>query len=154
VPYGPDDPAYGPPSADWYARDRDLEEEEEVAPEPAPEEPRVVRGPFEPLPQSEVAVQAALYQALTDDPRADAHDAGGTGERALKRIKDLYAAADAVGDEGLDKHFERLLERQRQLISDYLKEEFGPQGPQGREDPRGVPDRNGATFGTGQRSPR
>ena len=153
MPYGPDDPAYGPPSADWYARDRDREEEEEVTPEPAPEEPRVVRGPFEPLPQSEVAVQAALYEALTDDPRADANHAGGTSERALKRIRDLYAAADAVGDEGLDKHFERLLERQRQLISDYL-EELGPQRPQGRDDPRGAHDRNGATSGAGQPSPR
>jgi hypothetical protein len=154
VPYGPDDPAYGPPSADWYAaRDRDREEEEEVTPEPAPEDPRVVRGPFEPLPQSDVAAQAALYQALTDDPRADDNDVGRTSERALNRIKDLYAAAGAVGDEGLDKHFERLLERQRQLIGDYLKE-LGRQGPQGRDHPGGAHDRNGAAFGTGQRSPR
>ena len=100
-----------------------------------------------------MAAQAALYQALTDDPRADDNDAGSTSERALKRIKDLYAAADAVGDEGLDKHFERLLERQRQLISDYLKE-LGAEAPQGRDDPSGARDRNGATFGTGQRSPR
>ena len=103
-----------------------------------------------------MAAQAALYQALTDDPRADDNDAGNTSERALKRIKDLYVAADTVGDEGLDKHFERLLDRQRQLISDYFKE-FGPQGPQspqGRDDPNGAHDRDGVTFGTGQRSPR
>jgi hypothetical protein len=158
VAYGPDDPAYGPPSADWYARDREWEEEEEVAPEPVPEDLSYARGPFEPLPQSDVAAQAALYQALTDDPRDD-NGAGGTSEGALNRIKDLYTAADTVGDEGLDKHFERLLDKQRQLISDYFKE-LGPQGaqgsrgPRGQDDPGGAPDRDGVTFGTGPRSPR
>ena len=148
VPYGPDDPAYGPPSADWYAREHEHEheEEEEVTQEPAAEDLRYARGPFEPLPYSNVAEQAALYQALTDEPRDDDSHFGSSSERALKRVKDLYTAAGAVGDENLDKHFERLLERQRQLISDY----FEDLGTQAQEDRNGMHGRDEVH----QRSPR
>ena len=95
-----------------------------------------------------------LWNVKPDEPDADRRILA-----ALNRIKDLYTAADTVGDEGLDKHFERLLDKQRQLISDYFKE-LGPQGaqgsrgPRGQDDPGGAPDRDGVTFGTGPRSPR
>ena len=66
---------------------------------------------------------AASYEALglagTDDD-----DLGGRGG-ALDRLKDFYAAAEAIGAERLDEHFQRLLERQRKLISDYFRDGAG-----------------------------
>jgi hypothetical protein len=51
------------------------------------------------------------------------------GEAALGQVKELYMTAEALGEEILDKHYERLLERQRQLISEYFKESgFGDSG--------------------------
>ena len=124
VPYGPDDPAYGPPSADWYAREELYAREEperEAADEAGePEEPQRVRGPFEPPQHS--AEQAALYRVLAGEPPED-----GGPDRPLGRLKDLYQTAEAVGADSLDKHFEELLERQRHLIREYFNE-FGGRG--------------------------
>jgi hypothetical protein len=113
VPYGPDDPAYGPPSPDWYARD----DEAEAGQQEAFEEPRHVRGPFEPLPHPGAAAHAMEPLDTRDD-----NDPASPGDRALERIKDLYLTAEAIGAENLDRHFEELLERQRQLISEYFEE--------------------------------
>ena len=136
MPYGPDDPAYGPPSADWYAREeadryaREEQEEEEAAGEP--EEPQHVRGPFEPPQHS--AEQAALYRVLAGEPPED----GGL-DRPLGRLKDLYQTAEAVGADNLDKHFEELLDRQRQLIREYFSD-FGRRGrPASRAGETGQP---------------
>ena len=123
MPYGPDDPAYGPPSADWYARE---EQEREAAEETGePEEPQRVRGPFEPPQHS--AEQAALYRVLAGEPPED-----GGPDRPLGQLKDLYQTAEAVGADSLDKHFEELMDRQRQLIREYLYEPGG----RGRPGPR------------------
>jgi hypothetical protein len=153
MPYGPDDPAYGPPDPSRYQRQPDAA--------PGPGRPAALeesaRGPFEPL-RREDGVQTPVLGAPSFDPRGfappsfdppgfDAPSSGspGTvyrdevataataatttiavngenGEGALGRIKDLYQTADAIGDDNLDNRFERLLERQRQLISDYFKE--------------------------------
>jgi hypothetical protein len=120
LPYGPDDPAYGPPGPDWYAR----EDEEEAGEQDAAEELQHARGPFEPLPDSGApahATEAAASYALLGI-LDDGNDLDGPGDTALAQIKDLYLTAEAIGAENLDKHFERLLERQRQLISDYFNE--------------------------------
>lgn len=129
MPYGPDDPAYGPPSPDWYARERTEEEEEEEAEEPAaPEELEYVRGPFDPLPYSVVAEQAALHQVLAREPSDGDDDPGSSVDRALGRVRDLYVTAEVIGAETLDKYFEQLLERQRELISEYFSALDGPGG--------------------------
>jgi len=47
---------------------------------------------------------------------------------ALGRIMHLYEGAENVSEAGLDSHFERLLARQRQLISEFF-EESGAIGP-------------------------
>jgi hypothetical protein len=50
---------------------------------------------------------------------------GGSAEgkaRKLAQIKDLYMTVEAIGDENVDKHFDELLQRQRELISDYFRE--------------------------------
>jgi hypothetical protein len=38
----------------------------------------------------------------------------------MDRIKDLYITAEAIGEDALDKHFELVSERQRQLIREYF----------------------------------
>jgi hypothetical protein len=127
--YGPDDPGYGPPGPEWYASRADIGQQA-VA-----EEHRPARGPFEPLADSHRAARgmadgtggyraasnlAASYQALGLTATDDA-DLGGRGG-ALDQIKDFYAAAEALGAEHFDEHFERLLERQGKLISDYFRQ--------------------------------
>jgi hypothetical protein len=57
---------------------------------------------------------------VSDDPEDD----------ALGRIVHLYEAAENVGEAGVDSHFDQLLARQRQLISDFF-EESGAIGPAG-----------------------
>lgn len=113
VPYGPDDPAYGPPSPEWYARGKQDGLERTAG------ELEHARGPFEPARYQDGSGQElAAYQppaAVEDDPI-------GGGTSALDQIKDFYLTAEAIGPENLDRHVEELLERQRQLISDYFKE--------------------------------
>jgi hypothetical protein len=43
-------------------------------------------------------------------------------EGPLGQIKDLYERAETVSQVSLDRHFDQLLERQRQLISEYFQE--------------------------------
>jgi hypothetical protein len=134
--YGPDDPAYGPPDPSWYQR---RDEEDEAARRKA-EELQHARGPFEPLRHvDDPGPGAPDYYAEAGYPALDYADPGPAGavdehddlasleEGALAQIKDLYMTAEAIGEENLDRHYEHLLERQRQLISEYFKE--SGQGP-------------------------
>jgi hypothetical protein len=131
VAYGPDDPAYGPPGRDWYER----AESEAARRQESEEELRQARGPFEPLPPDHEVTTPPPPDQQADqdiDPPADDLDVAvvGQGTGPLERIKDLYTTAEAIGERRLDKHFDQLLERQRQLISDYFaNQEFrGPTG--------------------------
>ena len=64
-------------------------------------------------------------------------------EKKLEKIKDLYLTVEAIGDDNVDKHFDELLQRQRELISDYFKEtgigsgkaRISPLGQPGQADP-------------------
>ena len=110
VPYGPDDPAYGPPSPEWYARDEQAREAEDA------------RGPFEPIRHPD-AGQALTHESVGYPPAgAGDDDPIGGGTKALDQIKDFYLTAEAIGPENLDRHIGELLERQRQLITEYFKE--------------------------------
>ena len=100
--YGPDDPAYGPPRPGWDTEDQ--------AEQRAAEALQSLRGAFEPpVNQGESA------------PNADEGDPA-TSTTALDQIRDFYLTAEAIDPENLDRHFDELLERQRQLISDYFSE--------------------------------
>jgi hypothetical protein len=104
--YGPDDPHYGPPSAEWYTSEAQAERQ-------AAEELQTIRGVFEPLPnQGESGRQSAagLPVAFEEDTPP------------LERIKDFFLTAEAFSAENLDRHFDELLERQRQLISAFFTE--------------------------------
>jgi hypothetical protein len=189
VAYGPDDPAYGPPSPDWYQR------ADEARLQEVQDERRQSRGAFEPLPPDhEVTAPPPPAPAdananaggLTDDEpvgtgQADGNQADGSqadeldddldvalvgqGAGPLEGIKDLYVTAEAIGERRLDKHFEQLLERQRQLISDYFtKQEFrGSAGPRRAAATRPAPaaaegtagpENERFSFGGVRRSPR
>jgi hypothetical protein len=114
-----DDPAY------WY----DL-----MAEDPAPQyEP--ARGPFEPLlPSSEPA--GAVGRQLTAEPEQGSPAGAGNDRleapdqaraRKLEQLKDLYLTAEAIGEQNVDKHFDQLLNQQRELISDYFRQSTGAQ---------------------------
>ena len=139
---------------------------DDAKPSVAADEPRLVRGPFEPLrPGDREEAGSANYQpsdpadfdgpafdgpafdgASLDEPDADRpeseiskyeliddempemFDFGASAdpeEGALGQIRDLYQTAETVSQASLDRHFEQVLERQRQLISDYFKESSG-----------------------------
>ena len=96
--YGPADPGYGPPSPEWYtAEDQDEQE--------AAEELQPIRGVFEPLPNQ----GGPGLEPFDDMP-------------PLEQIKRFYLTAEAISAENLDRRFDGLLERQRQLISAYFTE--------------------------------
>jgi hypothetical protein len=100
------------------------------------------RGPFEPLVSSADPPGAAhrasagpnaAPEAVRADQPPDAGDAGDAGPgdprdetvndraRKLEQIKDLYLTAEAIGEANVDKHFDRLLAQQRELISEYFR---------------------------------
>ena len=101
------------------------------------------RGPFEPLVSSAdppVAAHRASAgpdaapDAVRADQPPDAADAGDAGPedpcdesvhdraRKLEQIKDLDLTAEAIGEANVDKHFDRLLAQQRELISEYFRQ--------------------------------
>lgn len=120
--YGPDDPGYGPPDPSWYERrkrERELErerEEEEFLAEAAEETP-YARGAFEPRSRA----GSGKTEPTSLDLLLDAEDGDGDEADPLDRVKDMYLAAEAVGDTDLDRRFEELLERQRTLIGAYFE---------------------------------
>jgi hypothetical protein len=100
------------------------------------------RGPFEPLVSSADPPGAAhrasagpdaTPETVRADQPPDAGDAGDAGPddprdetvndraRKLEQIKDLYLTAEAIGEANVDKHFDRLLAQQRELISEYFR---------------------------------
>ena len=150
-PYGPDDPAYGPPGPDWHKRDEQRRTKNGESP-PVSAEPRAVRGPFEPLrPGDRQEAGYADYPSADAEPAFDEPDAdlgeSGTSEYqpidyemsdlldfgtptdpeagALGQITDLYQTAERISPAALDSHFEQLLERQRELIAEYFQESGG-----------------------------
>jgi hypothetical protein len=124
--YGPDDPGYGPPDPSWYERrkrERELErerEEEEFLAEAAEETP-YARGAFEPRSRAGSQEGSGETDPTSLDLLLDAEDGDGDETDPLGRVRDMYLAAEAVGDTDLDRRFEELLERQRMLIGAYFE---------------------------------
>jgi hypothetical protein len=122
-------------AAYWY----DLEEQD-LAPEPLE-----TRGPFEPLLSSsgpppemarrhpaeqEAAEPAGIRQAQApaDALRAEvAEETAHARARKLEQIKDFYLTAEAIGEQNVDKHFDQLLARQRELIGEYFRQSAAAQ---------------------------
>jgi hypothetical protein len=150
--YGPDDPAYGPPGPGWYQRGEESAARPggvTAAPE-AGEAAGTARGPFEPLRSADQ--QGADYPDLdpaddypgdqpgapddepAEDDGPDFLDFGSPTDPeagALGDIRDTYLTAEAIGPARLERHFDELLERQRQLISEYFEESAAAPAPAG-----------------------
>ena len=47
------------------------------------------------------------------------------GDAKLEQIKDLYLTAEAIGEDALERHFQQVSERQRQLIKEYFTQVVG-----------------------------
>lgn len=101
-------------------------------PRPAPV--AAPRGPFEPARPSqpstapdEPPARPASVTGSVEPPPATypARQIPEAAAAKLDQIKDLYLTAEAIGEEALDKHFEQVSERQRQLIKEFF-ERSGP----------------------------
>jgi hypothetical protein len=104
------------------------------------------RGPFEPL-LSSAGTPDEAGPAGTEQPAGPAREQGSeppdqARARKLEQLKDLYLTAEAIGEQNVDKHFDQLLARQRELITDYFRKSpaakptvAGPQWPQAPERP-------------------
>jgi hypothetical protein len=86
------------------------------------------RGPFEPLVSSGGTAAGPAAASAATDPAGPGlgqeppDDMAQARERKLEELKDLYLTAEAIGEENVDKHFDQLLARQRELISEYFRQ--------------------------------
>jgi len=85
------------------------------------------RAPFEPAQPSQLNGQS-VPETPEDPIAADSLPAAAAAK--LDQIKDLLLTAEAIGEDNLDQHFERVSQRQRELIR-----EFFDQAVPGRDTP-------------------
>ena len=94
-------------------------------PRPGPVE--APRGPFEPARPSQPSVRPASVTGSVEPPPATF--AASPPERSmpeaaaakLDQLKDLYLTAEAIGEDALDKHFDQVSQRQRELIREFFE---------------------------------
>jgi hypothetical protein len=96
--------------------------------EPAEAEPAEAE-PGNPAPYERLAEAGPVASVSRGTPGsgggyddADGDSGHDSSEEKLEQIKDLYMTVEAIGDDNVDKHFDELLQRQRELISEYFKE--------------------------------
>jgi hypothetical protein len=102
-----------------------------VLPRPGPVD--APRGPFEPARPSHYAepdgeanqgtsLESASVTGSVEPPAFEPpHDLSAGATARLDQIKDLYLTAEAIGDDALDKHFNQISARQRELIKEYFE---------------------------------
>lgn len=54
-----------------------------------------------------------------------------SAQAKLDQIKDLYLTAEAIGEANLDKHFEQVSQRQRELIREFFQRSGPADGDDG-----------------------
>jgi hypothetical protein len=97
-------------------------------PRPGPIE--APRGPFEPARPSQPHFRPASITGSVEPP-AETFAAPPprpipkAAAAKLDQIKDLYLTAEAIGEDALDKHFDQVSQRQRELIREFF-ERSGP----------------------------
>jgi hypothetical protein len=145
--YGQADPGYGPPGPDWYRGSAEAPAESAATEHEAQAaESLTKRGPFEPIHREELASAGQRTEGGDGDPAAPGADLpempefdpiGGEpadlldlgpddpADGPLGGLRDLYQKAEAVGFDRLESSLDRLLERQRKLITDYFTESGG-----------------------------
>jgi hypothetical protein len=96
---------------------------------PRPAAVETPRGPFEPARPSSGPVRPASITGSVELPPADYQAPVPPPPRALPpaaaakldQIKDLYLTAEAIGPQALDKHFDQVSQRQRELITEFFE---------------------------------
>ena len=87
-----------------------------------------IRAPFEPL-------ERKPGPPAPPPPMPDPEPEPSSLEDAkLDQIKDLYLTAEAIGEDALDRHFQQVSDRQRQLIREYFDQVATRGGPDEAED--------------------
>ena len=87
-------------------------------PRPAPvENPRGFFEPARPVSPTGSVEPPSAGQQMYEPPRQMPEEAAAK----LDQIKDLYLTADAIGEDALDKHFDQVSERQRELIEEFFR---------------------------------
>jgi len=71
--------------------------------------------------------------AVTSGAHPGSEGVPAAASTTLEQIKDLYLTAEAIGEVALDKHFELVSDRQRQLIKEYFDKAVA--AASGGEDP-------------------
>jgi hypothetical protein len=111
-----------------------------AVPRPAPVE--APRGPFEPARPGQPQPRPASITGSVDPPAETFAPAApplpgpplrpipDAATAKLDQIKDLYLTAEAIGEDALDRHFDQVSQRQRELIREFF-ERSGP-GTEGR----------------------
>jgi hypothetical protein len=105
-----------------------------ASPAPSPR-PASITGSVEPppsVPYSGARLPASDYQSGARSISGWEDDAG-RPDRAipeaasakLEQIKDLYLTAEAIGEDALDKHFDQVSQRQRDLIREFFERSGG-----------------------------
>ena len=103
---------------------------------PRPEPVEAPRGFFEPAqsvnPSRPVSVTGSVEPPPVDYaapvvPRPMSAEA----EAKLDKIKDLYLTAEAIGEDALDEHFDKVSQRQRELIKEFFERSDSDSGSAG-----------------------
>jgi hypothetical protein len=98
--------------------------------EPPPSSPPQAGAPPAPLPgDRQPPSRDTGLSASQPPPRGSASQRADPAEAKLEQIKDLYLTAEAIGEDALDKHFEQVSQRQRDLIREFFQRSGGPAGP-------------------------
>jgi hypothetical protein len=115
---GPFEPPPGKPTVnDFVPSSREESGESPESPAPRPTTPTIA------------ASAAGDVAALLNGRALDGVLRGPASEEKLEKIKDLYLTVEAIGDDNVGKHFDELMTRQRELISEYFKETGIGKGP-------------------------
>jgi hypothetical protein len=92
---------------------------------PGPTPPRAdaaeaLRGPFEPARPGQQEALAEKEPEPPGEPAAPVETLPPAAAAKLDQIKDLLLTAEALGEQNLDRHFERVSQRQRELIREFF----------------------------------
>jgi hypothetical protein len=89
---------------------------------PRPDAAQATRGPFEPARPSQQISAEPDPAADEPGPAESAEDLPPAAAAKLAQIKDLLLTAEALGEQNLDRHFEQVSQRQRELIREFFNE--------------------------------
>lgn len=99
---------------------------------PRPQTQDTPRGPFEPVrvaPSADAADPAPEASAAPADAELASNLSPAAAEK-LDQIKDLLITAEALGEVNLDRHFDRVSQRQRELIREFFERAIPDREPE------------------------